>query len=684
MNTLHGFSQSIENEDQPDIQIIARPLQDSILLRWAPADYQAWDMGNRFGYKVQRYTILRDSLFLPEPELAEMHTGALLPLPVEKWEALIGVRYAMIAAQAIYGESFIVDAGEGFSPEQAFSLADEQQQRFSFALYAADMSPTVARASALWFTDTRVRENEKYLYRVSLNLPDSLKHLNDTAFVFVGTDDWQPLPAPFDFSMEFGDRLAFLSWNVFVHDQIYGAWLIERSDNNGRTFSPLTRDPYIPISPGEGFLSEIAMKVDTLPANNREYHYRIRGVTIFGEEGPHSGVMKGMGVQEILSAPAIIRYELVKGAVVLHWDFPVEENTHIKEFRVLRAFSHKSDYQVLEQNIQAGVRRFTDANPMETAYYKVVAWRDDFEKHSFPFLVQQTDSIPPEKPTGLMGIADSLGIVYLSWTPNRDADIYGYRVFRSASGKDEFSQLTNEPVRDNTFQDTISMKDLNASVFYKIFAVDQRQNRSVFSEVLKITKPDLIPPSAPVFKNFSVTSRGIELAWHNSSSHDAAMHQLYRKLKDTDQWELLAEFQRKGNEREGTYIDAEMQEQGIVSYILRAKDNAGNLSEPAKSPELMHPGITDPAAILLTRKSADSGKGEIVLGWTLPKREIKYVRIYRETKENSYTLFETLPGNAELFRDYGLRIGNQYKYRIQLVYMNGEISGFSNEVLFNL
>lgn len=681
-NILPGWSQTTENEIPAGIQMIARPLKDSILLRWAPANYHTWDLGNRYGYKVQRFTVLRDSMFLPKPELNILHPDALLPLPLVKWEPLINVRFAMIAAQAIYGESFIVDAGEGFTPVQAFSLAEEQQQRFSFALYASDMSPAVARASGLWFTDTRARKNEKYLYRVILDLPDSLKQYSDTAFVFTGIEDYQPLPVPYEFSVEFGDRLAFLSWNAFVHDQTYTAWIIERSDNNGRTFSPLSQDPFIPFSPGDVNFAETALKIDTLPANNRDYHYRIRGATLFGEFGPWSDIIKGRGVQDIGTAPNFTNYELVKGAVVLHWDFPVEENGDISGFRVMRATIHQGDYQVLSQELKPAERRFRDVKPIETAYYKVVAWRDEIEKHSFPFLVQQTDSIPPGKPAGLKGVVDSTGVVYLSWAPNSDPDIFGYRVFRSASGNDEFSQQTTEPVLETFYQDTISMRDLNASVYYKIFAVDQRQNRSVFSDVFQVTKPDLIAPSEPVFRKLESTAGGIEIKWVNSSSQDASAHLLYRRGEQDKEWVLVKEFPVRKNEKETSFTDTESSLEGTVRYMVRAVDNAGNFSEEAISPEIHASARVASKEIRLTRKITDAGKGEIVLTWNLPEKEVRLIRIYRATKDKSWQLFETLEGDVNTFTDYGLKAGNTYKYRIQVVYDNGKISGFSNEVAY--
>jgi uncharacterized protein len=678
------FAESAETGNTPALQILARPLKDSILLRWAPTNFETWDLGNRYGYKLERFTLIRNDQLLSEPEFTQLPTDELQPLPLEKWESLIGVRFAMIAAQAIYGDSFVLEAGEDLTPQKAFDLAEEQQQRFSFALYAADMSPTVARASGLWFADKQAKANEMYLYRVILNLPDTLSIQSDTAFVFTGISDFTPLPKPYEFSVEFGDRIAFLSWNTFVHEDIYAAWIIERSGNNGRTYTTTKEDPFIPFTPSEQAFAEFAVTSDSLPDNTREYLYRIRGVNIFGESGPWSDIVRGRGKTTMDIAPNFYRYELVRGSVVLHWDFPPDENRSLAGFRILRSDRADGKYDALSSSVKPADRQYRDTRPIETAYYKVVAFRaDQEERQSFPFLVQQTDSIPPARPVGLKGQADSTGIVYLSWTPNTDPDIYGYRIFWSASGRDEFSQITNEPVITNEFTDTVSMRDLNEHVFYKLFAVDQRQNRSEFSDVLRVTKPDLIPPSPPVFKGFSATSRGVEISWHNSSSSDAAVHIIYRS-EGTDDWEMVSEFPVRTNQRTGSFLDTGISKPGIVRYMLVAEDRSGNRSEPALSPDIMQQGRVDPGSIQLTRQSSDIRKGEIILGWSLPERGIRHIRIYRESGDNGYTLHETLPPDAESFRDYGLRAGTRYKYRIQLVFDNGEFSRFSNEIMVRM
>jgi fibronectin type 3 domain-containing protein len=662
------------------IHIIARPLQDSVLLRWAPANYATWELGNQFGYMIERYTIFRDTILVNPPVKKLLVLQPIKPLELNEWERFVkSVKYAAIAAQALYGKSFETYAGEGFTPRQVYDKASEQQQRHAFALYAADMSPAVAKACGLWFTDNTALKNEKYLYRVYLQLPDSLKAYRDTAFVFTGTSDFTPLPAPQEFSAEFGDMIAILKWNAFVHDNIYTAYLIERSSDGGRSYEPITTDPHVPVVSDAH--NEYAYKYDSLPKNNIEYCYRIRGINAFGEYGPWSQIVKGKGIDAILHIPNIKGYKVLKGYVVLDWDFPKESEKNITGFKILRSGNHKDGFTEIAGNVKPAERSYIDKKPLNTSYYKVVAYRDNLaHKQSFPYLVQLTDSIPPARPSGLIALADTSGIIRLSWQRNKEEDLFGYRVFRSASGRDEYSQRTSSPVTDTFYIDTISKKDLNTSVFYKIVAIDQRQNQSTFSNILEVVKPDIIPPSPPVIKETRATSEGIILEWINSSGSDVTRHEVYRKYEGDTMWVKLAEIPLKKGVLQGTFTDPDASPSVACCYHIIAADRAGNLSAPAQS--VMLKGLNNrlKEGIKKIEKTIDYTDGKLELSWQLPPGNIKHIKIYRKTGTEPYALHKTLEGTATRFEDNELKMDEIYAYRVKLVYNDGSVSGFSEEV----
>ena len=675
-------AQEIQGEEKNAVHVISRPLKDSIILRWAPSDFITWQYGNQYGYMIERYTLMRNEVLLVNPERNFINSEAFKPLDLYDWEPLVKAnKLAAITAQAIYGESFDVDAGEGFSLQQASKMAQEQQMRFAFALHAADKSPEVARASGLWYTDKEAKENEKYLYRVYINLPDTLHTKIDTGFVFTGISDYTPLPKPVEFNGEFSDKMCLLSWNILAHDKIYLAWELERSANKGRSYQAVSKEPLVPFKPQKaGEPMEYSFKLDSLPQNGKEYRYRLRGITPFGEKGAWSEVITGKGIEAIKASPHIVSHEAEEGRVQLTWDFEKEEEGSITGFKIIRSDNHKTGYEELATNLKPGTRTFVDRSPISIAYYKVVAYRDsEAEKASFPHVVQVVDETPPVKPQGLTGVADTNGLITLSWNPNPDKDILGYRVFRSASNNDEFSMMTYEVVTDTIYVDTVSKKDLNEAVFYKIVAFDQVYNQGEFSEVCEVVKPDITPPSLPVITDTRASETGIFVEWVNSTSLDVEQHVLYRKANDSA-WKEIKTIPYSSQKSKSSFEDTGCETGIKYQYMVTARDEAMNESEPSYSIVLKALPTTKGDGLQKIQQRVDYEKGKVWLSWQLPEEQIEYIKIYRKTTTQPYRVFETLEGTATMFNDYGLKIGETYFYRVKLYYTNGKVSGFSDEI----
>jgi len=129
------------------------------------ATYQLWLSGNNHGYMVSRTLILKDGELIDNPVPELLTEKPLKPAPLEMWEQPAEHNdYAGVAAQAIYGDDFEVEAGDGAGMVDILNRATEQESKLGFALLAADISPQVAKLSGLWFTDSDVRPGEKYLY----------------------------------------------------------------------------------------------------------------------------------------------------------------------------------------------------------------------------------------------------------------------------------------------------------------------------------------------------------------------------------------------------------------------------------------------------------------------------------------------------------------------------------------
>ncbi len=92
------------------------------------------------------------------------------------------------------------------------------------------------------------------------------------------------------------------------------------------------------------------------------------------------------------------------------------------------------------------------------------------------------DFIPPEKPKGLVLIADKDRIT-LTWDQVEDPDLQGYKVWRREKGEKTFIQITSGPIEQNIFHDFSPEK---GKVYeYCVSACDKAGNESPKSDSIQ-------------------------------------------------------------------------------------------------------------------------------------------------------------------------------------------------------
>lgn len=661
------------------IYVIGRSYEDSVKLRWAPASPVAWHYLNKYGYTLERYLIVKDNQVLQIPQKVDLITSPLKPAPLDQWEPFAETNdYIGISAQAIYGESFEVSTNQSSGMMQMINKSRDIEARYSFALFSADISPKVAELSGLMYIDKNVYPNEKYLYKVISAVPQDLIKI-DTGYIYIGTDEYKTLPKPRDLKAYFTDKTALVSWEHRYNELFYIAYSLERSDD-GKLFKPLSNLPLINTRNEANDIQDYIFRIDSLPENYKNYYYRVRGINSFGEYGPYSDTISGMGYKIFAANPAIVSSKVMANKYVqLNWEFPDSLNHLIKGFQIQRGEQDKGHYDNLFDTLLPKTeRRFTDMTTLTTNYYKVVAIDQRDEGHtSFPYIVLLIDSIPPVPPAGLMGDIDTSGIVTLNWDKNSEPDLLGYRVFRANHKTDEFSQVTKDPVSVNQFIDTINIKTLTKNIYYKLSAVDQHFNPSDFSEILELHRPDKIPPVQAVFTQVTTDEYGIHLSWINSSSEDVEKHILYRRTEQDDTWRLVNVFNI--TDSISNYNDTISIPGTIYQYTLLAVDENGLESKPSNPVKMraFEKKIRPPVKDIKFR--ADRDNKLIYITWEYPYDGVSRFLIYRALNDEPLNLHNSVSYNNFEFEDIKLKPNNNFSYRIKVVYVDGTQSAFSEK-----
>ena len=684
--------------EEPKIVVMARPQQDAkILLRWAVTTPLAWRKLNEYGYEVKRYTITRDNRTLPLP--IEKPLGTFSPQPLEEWLPLAERNdNAAVVAQSIYGEGFDIEGMDQLSA--IINLAEEQEQRFTWGLYAADQDFEVAQMAGLGFVDNQVQPNEKYVYKVTSLVPPEVLPIAEGG-VFVGIQDYEELPKPLDLAVVFFDGTAMLSWNYAIHNQLYNSYYVERS-RDGVNFQKLNDLPLTTLNNSERTDPLRMFYTDSI-TNGQTYHYRIKGKTPFGEISAPSEVVSGKGEVKLAYVPHITSklYE-DETTVLLEWEFMEEGNNLITGFELNQSENVDGPYQTVVTDIPPEQRQVRYSGLWPTNYMTITALgKNGSKRTSFPALVQPVDSIPPAQPKGLTGTVDSLGIVTLSWEPNTDKDILGYRVFKGNNKHEEYSQITISPHEGTTYYDSVAVKNLNSKVYYQLIAVDQRFNMSEPSEILELKKPDFIKPSQPVFKSYKIKEGKVHLTWANSSSEDVVRHELYRKAGDSLDWKLVytvESMQDAGSSRQyavgsmqmadgsGQLGDNSMQwtDGGVTegtqySYTLIAIDDSELESDPAPPLAVIVPKTSLYPPLDGLYGEVDREAGTITLRWkayTIPNAA--NITIYRGTQGKPKNLLKELPATARGLVDRKIQPNNTYEYLFRVVFRDGSASEVSS------
>src|SRR6218665_587367 len=642
------------------LEAMANPKADKIQLRWAPASYIAWEIGNKYGYLVERFTLTANGVLVDKPAVSlltpqpvKAYTLEQMEAASEKDEKTGGI------AENFYGEQKKAKPEEGIGA--FFENKNQNDWRMAMALFTCDLSVAAAQSAGLFLEDREVKKGEKYFYRIfAAQQPKNLAI--DTAYVFASLDNPKSLAPPQELTLACADSTATLGWLTTITKGMYSAWLMERS-SDGKKFAPVSDLPIIPTNPdARGF----SYYQDKLPDNEKTYHYRLRGITPFGEYGPYSEEVKGMGMPAVSERPVMDTIAVIENKKIeLRWQLPGELPKQLSRIIVTRSENSGGPYEAIAE-LKPKTLIYVDKKPMGINYYRIkgVSKRGK-EIYSFPYFAQLTDISPPAPPTGIEGKIDSAGAVTLSWKANAEKDLQGYRVFRANSLREEFVEVKKIILPTQSFMDTVNIHTLPSKVFYKVIAVDKNFNPSEYSEPLTIKRPDIIPPVSPVFtKTYRSDSlKAIVLKWINSPSEDAAKYILRRiNVKDSRRTEAAA---WEAADKRESYIDKGMEQGKTYRYELTVVDDSGNKTKEISGDVFFETGKRNPVAEWTAE--GDAAKKQVLLRWKCDEPNIKKYYIYRSKNNAPYILFQTIDGKESNYTDNHVTSGAGYRYRITAV-----------------
>ncbi len=354
----------------------------------------------------------------------------------------------------------------------------------------------------------------------------------------------------------------------------YVSYAIQRAGSNG-VFTTLNSYPIINTSDTEPNIYHYA---DVLPQNNVWYSYRIVGHSPFGVESSPSDSVRVKGrPKQLEHTPYILAADLINTTGFdIKWEFPDSINAKINGFEVWRSETHDGTPILLTSSpLIATTRSKVDASPLLTNYYTVVALdKNGYRLTSLPKFAQLKDETPPAKPDSLDGTVDKMGSARLWWAANSENDLQGYRVFSCDQPDGEYAEITGYWIKENEFRFTLNPRTLHEVQYFKVAALDIRENQSELSEWFPLHLVDVIPPVPPVIRNIEALTTGVQIDFEPSSSADVVTHEIKRKQVSESTWKTIKTLPKQQYPVKA-YLDNTAENLEDYQYQIVAIDDAG-------------------------------------------------------------------------------------------------------------
>lgn len=325
--------------------------------------------------------------------------------------------------------------------------------------------------------------------------------------------------------------------------------------------------------------------------------------------------------------------------------------------------------RLTKQPLPASARHYedmVDEGGMGYVYSVATLDKAGNENRTEPRFIEVKDLKPPVQVRNLKAVADT-GVIRLTWFPNPDKDLKGYRVYRiarTAKGGDTI-QLNARVLLTNAYNDTLPKVAKNA-FSYMVTALDTNYNEGVKSAPATALLPDPEPPQTPTIKAIRKEGEGIKVVWLPGMDVDLAGYLVYRSSKEKGPdsiWKPLLD--RPLGARDTAYADRSVEAGTPYYYSVQALDDAGNRSGRSA------PFMASVTTVRLRAVPQDvaikhaRGKSEATLTWTLPKTEdVIGCMVYRKQGKDAFLPVSGLLQENKA-TDSGLKKGETYYYEIR-------------------
>ncbi|TRX60623.1 hypothetical protein FNH22_06140 [Fulvivirga sp. M361] len=427
----------------------------------------------------------------------------------------------------------------------------------------------------------------------------------------------------------------------------------------------INKDIIIPVQSknAEGFFDyPDVMYADSSLIPGITYHYHLAAIDFFGIESTPSQSFEVTLTDKIPPKPPKLE-KLVPypdGRVEIAWT--ANEEPDLNGFRLYRFNSLNDSVSHLLTPKPITNPSFQDLLTRSGVYrYQVVAEDLSGNISESPIeMVHLKDKIPPVRVSSFTATLDSV-FVTMHWEASPSEDVWGYRVYRSAFGRNEnhFSLITDGIIRGQSHTDTLP-SHVKSEFTYRVVALDTSMNSSE-GAYATLALPDYRAPGTPAIIGIRENMKKYTLTWRARRERDLAQYTVYYRAPEGD-WENV------GTYKNTEYPIPDEMEQG--DFRLTATDESGNESPPSDVISFHRPETRD--NIIYKQFDVIPEENGIRLRWsTNNETSMKGHAIYRKAVNGNYErVSELITENNFLDTP---KTGNTYSYQLRGYTKSGKI-----------
>lgn len=648
------------------LQLLSKPKDGAVHLRWAPTNTTVWQQGNANGYTVEKRVVQKGE----KKVNGKIQTQLIKPITQNEWVKLSETEdYAKIIKGYYYDEPI--------ESADTAVINNALKGRFVFVMLAADMSSSVAKGLALSWKDENASQDEVAQYTVYLN--DAAGKKTTTSAQMVDGLSMAPLvELPQNLlDADYRDSLVTLQWDI-PNYTTYSAYNVERSDDGGKTFNVVNDAPIFPT--GDGATFEKVLVGDKVPELFKTYWYRVRGIDPFADWSKPTPVTKVFAYQTTLPGVSNQNYFFPdEKRVALSWSYPDSLSVNLQGYNLYRT-TNSGNEKISENPIPAFKKNTVDflrPTDQNVIYNIAVVDLRGNETFSEPLLVIVEDTIAPLKATRLRGSIDKNGIATVKWDKSVDRDVFSYDIYKADSRDSTAMFPIYQSMRNDTvFVDTVGMKTTNKYVYYMVVPADFHTNICTLNDTLRLVRPDVLVPEPPIFSETGYNDSTIIVKWYYSPSEDVVVYNLFKQYPPDTTKLLLQSFMPADSVM--SFYDKEWEEERANTYILEAIDGAELTSGDSCKitltvpKPLRRPPVNELTATYEKRQKAVS----VAWKYYAKKPLVKFDILRKEGENGKFKIISTAAGSERTYVDEDLKEDTVYFYRLFAHWADETVSSY--------